>query len=59
MANDMRPGMGGRWKKMMQEKGMTPELAGWIGRKKYGKKKMAKWSAKGRARGWHRRNKAK
>ena len=50
----MRPGGGGRFQKLKQklshQKGVTDPgaLAASIGRKKYGKKKMAEWSAKGK-----------
>lgn len=56
----MAPGGGGRFQQMLDQ-GMSPALAGWIGRKKYGSKKMSSWSAKGRARaakmrkGWGKR----
>ena len=48
-------GSGGRFKalkgKLAKKGAKSPgALAAWIGRKKYGKKKMAKWSAKGRKR---------
>jgi len=53
----MRPGGGGRFAKLskdLQKKGHSKEsarrIAASIGRKKYGKKKMAKWSAQGRKR---------
>lgn len=48
------PGEGGRFKALKgalgKKKGVrTPgALASWIGRRKWGKKKMAQWSAKGR-----------
>ena len=45
----MKPGGGGRFAKMVAS-GMSPALAASIGRKKYGAKKMAAFSAKGRAR---------
>ncbi len=45
----MKPGGGGRFAKMVAS-GKSPALAAWIGRKKYGKKKMGKWSAAGRKR---------
>lgn len=56
MAKSMRPGGGGRFaklKKQLAGKGVRDPgaLAASIGRKKYGKKKMAQWSAKGRKRG--------
>jgi len=40
-------GGGGRFKQMV-DKGMSPGLVAFIGRKKYGAKRMAKWSAAGR-----------
>lgn len=43
----MKLGGGGRFKKLAKQVG-SPALAAWIGRKKYGADKMAKWSAKGR-----------
>lgn len=50
----MRPGGGGRFKKLvgkLKGKVRNPRaVAAAIGRKKYGKKKMAKWSAAGRKR---------
>lgn len=48
MAN-MRPGGGGRFAAMVAS-GKSPALAAYIGRKKYGKKKMAHFSAEGRHR---------
>ena len=45
----MKPGGGGRFKKLAKKVG-SPALAAWIGRKKYGKKRMAKMSAAGRKR---------
>lgn len=42
-----RLGGGGRFKQM-EKKGASPALAAFIGRKLYGKKKMAKMAAKGR-----------
>lgn len=45
----MKPGGGGRFAKMVAS-GKSPALAAYIGRKKYGSKKMAQFSAKGRAR---------
>lgn len=44
-----KAGGGGRFAQMVAS-GKTPALAAFIGRKKYGTKKMAKFSAKGRAR---------
>ena len=53
----MRLGGGGRFaalKAKIEKSGKSPESAGaiaaTIGRKMYGKKKMAAWAAKGRAR---------
>lgn len=52
----MKPGGGGRFaaleSKLSQRQGVTNPgaLAAYIGRKKYGSKKMAKWSAAGRKR---------
>ena len=43
----MRPGGGGRFAKMVAS-GKSPALAAFIGRKKYGAKKMSSWSAKGK-----------
>jgi len=49
-----KPGSGARFKALKQELAHKPGvydpagLAAYIGRKKYGKKKMAKWAAKGR-----------
>lgn len=42
-------GTGARFK-ALRRKGMSPALAAYIGRKKYGKKKFAKLSARGRRR---------
>ena len=54
MAKSMKPGGGGRFaklKKSLKGKVRDPAaVAATIGRKKYGKKKMAKFSAKGRKR---------
>lgn len=51
----MRPGGGGRFAKLVKDlmaKGYSKErakaIAASVGRKKYGKKKMARWAAKGR-----------
>ena len=49
MAKSMKPGGGGRFAKMVAS-GKSPALAAYIGRKKYGSKKMAKFSAAGRKR---------
>ena len=56
MSDSMKPGGGGRFKKLkgkLKKKGAKDPgaLAAWIGRKKYGKKKMTKFSqaAKNRA----------
>jgi hypothetical protein len=45
----MKPGGGGRFAKMVAS-GKSPALAAYIGRKKYGNKKMTKFSANGRKR---------
>jgi len=45
----MKPGGGGRFAKMVAS-GKSPALAAYIGRKKYGAKKMASFSAQGRKR---------
>jgi hypothetical protein len=55
MAKSMRPGGGGRFAKLTAElkrRGVkNPKaLAAWIGRKKYGAKRMAQWAAAGRRR---------
>ena len=55
MASKPRLGSGGRFKQLtakLQKKGASnpKALAAWIGRKKYGAKKMAKMSAAGRKR---------
>lgn len=42
-----KPGGGGRFKQL-EAQGKSPALAAFIGRKKYGAKKMAQFSAKGR-----------
>jgi hypothetical protein len=49
MARKPRLGSGKRFK-ALTGKGMSPALAASIGRKKYGKKKMAKMAAAGRRR---------
>ena len=53
----MKPGGGGRFaqgQEALEKKGVSKESAGAVmavrGRKKYGAKKMAKWSAAGRKR---------
>lgn len=57
MAKSMKPGGGGRFAKLKSElshkSGISNPgaVAAAIGRKKYGAKKMAEFSAKGRARG--------
>lgn len=57
MAKSMKPGGGGRFAllkhRLAGRKGVTNPgaLAAAIGRKKYGSKQMAKWSAEGRKRG--------
>ncbi len=57
MAKSMRLGGGGRFQKLMgslmkegHSKDSARRLAAYIGRKKYGETKMAKWSAAGRKR---------
>lgn len=56
MAKSMAPGGGGRFAalkgKLAERPGVTNPgaLAAFIGRKKYGGKKMAAWSARGRER---------
>jgi len=45
----MEPGGGGRFAAMVKS-GKSPALAAYIGRKKYGNKRMAHFSARGRAR---------
>jgi hypothetical protein len=45
----MKPGGGGRFAKMVAS-GKSPALAAYIGRKKYGAKKMASFSAQGKRR---------
>ena len=55
MANkSMKPGGGGRFQKLVSKlkgKVKNPKaVAAAIGRKKYGKKKMAAWSSQGRKR---------
>ena len=52
MGKSMKPGGGGRFAKMVAS-GKSPALAAYIGRKKYGAKKMAKFAAKGKARVEH------
>ncbi len=57
----MRLGGGGRAarlkRKLARRKGVRSPgaLVGWIGRRKYGKRRMAKWSAAGRKRAAKRR----
>lgn len=55
MGKSMKPGGGGRFKKLMQKlKGKVKNpaaVAAAIGRKKYGKKKFQQMAAKGRKRG--------
>ena len=53
MAGDMKLGAGGRFKKLketLSKKGAKDPgaLASWIGREKYGAKKMAHMAAKGK-----------
>lgn len=57
MPKSMKPGGGGRFARMTQalirqgkSKKAAKAIAAAAGRKKYGKKKMAKWAAKGRKR---------
>lgn len=45
-----KPGEGGRFAAMVAS-GKSPALAAYIGRKKYGAKKMASMAAKGRKKG--------
>lgn len=45
----MKPGGGGRFASMVAS-GKSPALAAYIGRKKYGAKKMASFASKGRKR---------
>jgi hypothetical protein len=49
MARKAKLGSGKRFKKLAKKVGSSA-LAAWIGRKKYGKKRYAKLSAKGRKR---------
>lgn len=49
-----RPGGGGRWARL-RAKGVPAGVLAKAGRKKYGKKKMGRWSAKGRKRAARRR----
>lgn len=54
-ARSMRPGGGGRFqrlKEQLRRRGVKDPaaLAAWIGRKKYGAKRMAAWAAAGRRR---------
>lgn len=49
-----RPGGGGRFAQMVAQ-GMSPALTAWIGRRKYGKKRFAKMSERGRKRAARRR----
>lgn len=49
MGKSMKPGGGGRFAAMVAS-GMSPALVASIGRKKYGSKKMAQFSAQGRKR---------
>ena len=52
MTKSMKLGGGGRFQKLARKlKARDPKaLAAWIGRKKYGKKRMTKWSIAGRKR---------
>jgi hypothetical protein len=50
----MRPGGGGRFAAMVR-KGISPALAAWIGRRKYGKKRFQQMAAAGRRRATLRR----
>jgi hypothetical protein len=54
MARKPKLGSGARFR-ALRKKGVSPALAAYIGRKKYGKKRMAKLSAKGRRRAARRR----
>jgi hypothetical protein len=47
MARKAKLGSGARFKKLAKKVG-SAKLAAWIGRKKYGKKRFAKLSAKGK-----------
>jgi hypothetical protein len=49
MARKPRLGSGGRFRALTR-KGMSKRLAAYIGRKKYGKRRMAKMAARGRKR---------
>jgi hypothetical protein len=49
MARKAKLGSGKRFKSLTK-KGMSPALAAWVGRKKYGKAKMASMAAAGRKR---------
>lgn len=49
MARKARLGSGGRFRALTR-KGMSKALAAYIGRKKYGKRRMAKMAAAGRRR---------
>lgn len=48
MARKAKLGSGARFKGLTSKKGMTPALAAFIGRKKYGAKKFAQLSIAGR-----------
>jgi hypothetical protein len=52
----MRVGGGGRFKKLARKVG-SKRLAAWIGRKKYGAKRMGRMAAKGRKRAAAKRRK--
>jgi hypothetical protein len=50
MARKPRLGSGKRFKALTRKKGVSPALAAYIGRKKYGKAKFQKMAAAGRRR---------
>lgn len=50
MARKAKLGSGKRFA-ALRKSGMSPALAAYVGRKKYGSKKMSQMSAKGRKRG--------
>ena len=52
MSKSMKPGGGGRFAAMVAS-GKSPALAAYIGRKKFGAKRMAKMAAHGRERAAH------
>ena len=53
MSKSMKVGGGGRFAAMVAS-GKSPALAAYIGRRKYGAKRMAKMAAHGRERAEHR-----